>query len=100
MFAKFGRWSRHAGPEPGMTGCRASPELLVRYTDRELRRSPRPSLRSQRWMPRSSRAPRPTESCTSAFEARQTSLPHSSATFGEWSFGVTPLKIDIQAQGL
>jgi hypothetical protein len=31
MFAKIGRWSRHAGPEPGMNGCRASPELLAQY---------------------------------------------------------------------
>ena len=31
MFATFGKWSRHAGPEPGMTGCRASPELLAKY---------------------------------------------------------------------
>ena len=31
MFAKFGKWSRHAGPEPGMLGCRASPELLGKY---------------------------------------------------------------------
>jgi hypothetical protein len=28
---KIGRWSRHAGPEPGMTGCRARPELLAKY---------------------------------------------------------------------
>jgi len=27
MFAKLGHWSRHAGPAPGMLGCRASPEL-------------------------------------------------------------------------
>jgi hypothetical protein len=31
MFARFGKWSRHAGPEPGMTGCKASPELLAKY---------------------------------------------------------------------
>jgi hypothetical protein len=31
MFAKTRHWSKYAGPEPGMTGCRASPELLARY---------------------------------------------------------------------
>ena len=31
MFAKLGHWSRHAGPAPGMLGCRASPELLAQY---------------------------------------------------------------------
>jgi hypothetical protein len=31
MFAKLGHWSRHAGPAPEMTGCRASPELFARY---------------------------------------------------------------------
>ena len=31
MFAKIGRWSRHAGPEPGQVGCRASAELLATY---------------------------------------------------------------------
>lgn len=31
MFAKGGFWSRHAGPEPGLTGCKASPELLAKY---------------------------------------------------------------------
>ncbi|MGJ4928132.1 hypothetical protein ACQR1I_16625 [Bradyrhizobium sp. HKCCYLS2038] len=31
MFARSGRWSRWAGPEPGMTGCRASAELLARH---------------------------------------------------------------------
>jgi hypothetical protein len=30
-FARIGHWSRHAGPEPGMTGCRASPELLSKH---------------------------------------------------------------------
>lgn len=30
-FAKVGKWSRWAGPEPGMTGCRASAELLAKY---------------------------------------------------------------------
>jgi hypothetical protein len=29
FYAKTRVWSRHAGPEPGMTGCRASPELLA-----------------------------------------------------------------------
>ena len=28
LYAKTRVWSRHAGPEPGMLGCRASPELL------------------------------------------------------------------------
>ena len=27
--ARLGHWSRHAGPAPGMLGCRASPELLA-----------------------------------------------------------------------
>lgn len=31
MFARAGRWSRWAGPEPGMMGCRASAELLARH---------------------------------------------------------------------
>jgi hypothetical protein len=31
MFAGTRVWSRHAGPEPGLAGCRASPELLARY---------------------------------------------------------------------
>lgn len=30
-FAKTGHWSRHAGPEPGLTGCRASAELLAKH---------------------------------------------------------------------
>jgi hypothetical protein len=30
-FARFGHWSRHAGPEPGLTGCRASQEMLAKY---------------------------------------------------------------------
>ncbi|MGZ3320197.1 MAG: hypothetical protein ACXU9C_04360 [Xanthobacteraceae bacterium] len=30
-FAKFGLWSRYAGPEPGQLGCKASPELLAKY---------------------------------------------------------------------
>lgn len=31
MFAKNRTWSRWAGPEPGLIGCRATPELLARY---------------------------------------------------------------------
>lgn len=31
QFARIGVWSRHAGPEPGQTGCRASVELLEKY---------------------------------------------------------------------
>jgi hypothetical protein len=31
MYAKLGRWSRFAGPAPGDTGCRASPELLAKH---------------------------------------------------------------------
>jgi hypothetical protein len=31
MFAKTRHWSKWAGPEPGMLGCRASPELLAQY---------------------------------------------------------------------
>jgi hypothetical protein len=31
MFAKNRHWSRFAGPEPGMSGCRASPELLAEF---------------------------------------------------------------------
>jgi hypothetical protein len=30
-FARFRHWSRHAGPEPGMLGCKASPDLLAKY---------------------------------------------------------------------
>jgi hypothetical protein len=29
MFAKIGKWSRYAGPEPGAIGCRATPALLA-----------------------------------------------------------------------
>jgi hypothetical protein len=31
MFKKTGVWSRYAGPEPGMTGCRCPPEILSKY---------------------------------------------------------------------
>jgi len=31
MFANTGVWSRYAGPEPGLTGCKASEELLNKY---------------------------------------------------------------------
>lgn len=31
QFAKMRHWSRHAGPEPGHIGCRASVELLARH---------------------------------------------------------------------
>jgi hypothetical protein len=31
MWVRLGRWSRFAGPEPGMLGCRASAELLAKY---------------------------------------------------------------------
>ncbi|MGJ4954608.1 YdaU family protein [Bradyrhizobium sp. HKCCYLRH2015] len=31
MFARIRRWSRWAGPEPGMLGCRASVELLAKH---------------------------------------------------------------------
>jgi hypothetical protein len=31
LFAKTGVWSRYAGPEPGLTGCRAPPEMLEKY---------------------------------------------------------------------
>lgn len=31
MFAKGGYWSRHAGPAPGLSGCKASAELLAQY---------------------------------------------------------------------
>jgi len=31
MYAKNGFWSRWAGPAPGMTGCRASAELLAKH---------------------------------------------------------------------
>ena len=30
MFVRTGVWSRYAGPEPGMLGCRA-PELLAKH---------------------------------------------------------------------
>lgn len=32
QFARFGRWSKYApGPEPGQSGCLASPELFAKY---------------------------------------------------------------------
>jgi hypothetical protein len=31
FFAKTGIWARGIGNEPGLTGCRASPEMLARY---------------------------------------------------------------------
>ena len=31
FYARTRVWSRHAGPEPGLTGCRASAELLAKY---------------------------------------------------------------------
>lgn len=31
FYKKVGRWHRDYGPEPGMPGCRASPELLAKY---------------------------------------------------------------------
>jgi hypothetical protein len=31
MFARTGVWSRYAGPEPGMLGCRAPRELLAKH---------------------------------------------------------------------
>lgn len=31
FFAKVGRWSRWAGPEPGQLGCKASDELLAKH---------------------------------------------------------------------
>lgn len=31
MFARSGHWSRHAGPEPGMGGCRAPRDLLAKH---------------------------------------------------------------------
>lgn len=31
ILARTGRWSRYAGPEPGHSGCRASPELLAKH---------------------------------------------------------------------
>ncbi len=31
MFATTRHWSRHAGPAPGLTGCRAPPALLAQY---------------------------------------------------------------------
>ncbi len=31
IFCKTRHWSRWAGPEPGMSGCRAPPELLAKY---------------------------------------------------------------------
>jgi hypothetical protein len=45
MFTKVSNWSRYVGPEPGMTGCRASPELLAEY-----RIAPDgPKIRAPRW---------------------------------------------------
>lgn len=31
FYARTRVWSRHAGPEPGLTGCKASAELLAKY---------------------------------------------------------------------
>jgi hypothetical protein len=31
LFARTGHWSKWAGPEPGLGGCRAPPELLAQY---------------------------------------------------------------------
>lgn len=31
MFARSGHWSRHAGPEPGMRGCRAPADVLTKH---------------------------------------------------------------------
>lgn len=31
LFAKTGHWSRQAGPEPGQSGCKASPEMLAKH---------------------------------------------------------------------
>jgi hypothetical protein len=31
MYARGGYWSRYTGPAPGMTGCRAPLEALVKY---------------------------------------------------------------------
>ena len=31
MFVRTGVWSRYAGPEPGMLGCRAPGELLAKH---------------------------------------------------------------------
>jgi hypothetical protein len=31
MFVRTGVWSRYAGPEPGMLGCRAPRELLAKH---------------------------------------------------------------------
>ncbi len=31
LYARTGHWSRFAGPAPGLTGCRATPELLARF---------------------------------------------------------------------
>jgi DNA-binding Lrp family transcriptional regulator len=31
MFKKTGVWSKYAGPEPGMTGCKCPPEILAKH---------------------------------------------------------------------
>lgn len=31
MFVRTGVWSRYAGPEPGMGGCRAPADLLAKH---------------------------------------------------------------------
>ncbi|MFB9265984.1 hypothetical protein ACFFWD_22980 [Bradyrhizobium erythrophlei] len=31
FYAQTGVWSRYAGPEPGLSGCRVSSELLVKH---------------------------------------------------------------------
>jgi hypothetical protein len=31
MFKKTGVWSKYAGPEPGLTGCKCPPEILAKH---------------------------------------------------------------------
>lgn len=31
LYARFGHWSRWAGPEPGLTGCKATAEQLAKF---------------------------------------------------------------------
>jgi Mn-dependent DtxR family transcriptional regulator len=31
FFKKTGKWSKYAGPEPGMTGCRCPPDILAKH---------------------------------------------------------------------
>jgi hypothetical protein len=52
LFARTGHWSRFAGPAPGLSGCRASPELLAQHgLAPDGRKLPPPTSRSENTTP-------------------------------------------------